>query len=138
MLIEEIKNIKSDKRQLRNFGLSVGGVVFLIGAFLFWKSNANALNFLGVGAALVLFGLTFPAILLPLQKIWMTFAVIMGWVMTRIILAVLYYFILTLIGLVARLTGKQFLELKWDRSQHTYWNFRENRDFERKIYEKQF
>ena len=138
MLLNEIKNIQSDSRQLRNFGLSVGGVLLIIGIFLYWNANPNAAYLLGGGAALVLLGLIIPVLLLPIQKIWMTFAVIMGWVMTRVILALLYYIVLTLIGFIARMTGKQFLELKWDRSQHTYWNYRENQDFDRKIYEKQF
>ncbi len=138
MLIEEIKNINSDKNQLRQFGLSVGGVLTALGAILFWYGSENALYLIAGGGLLLLSGLLVPQILFPLQKVWMTFAVIMGWVMTRVILAVLYYVVLTAIGLIARLTGKQFLELKWDCNQHTYWNYRANRDFDKQIYEKQF
>ena len=138
MLLDEIKNIKSDNRQLRNFGLSVGGVLLVLGALMLWYANPKAMYLLGSGGALVGLGLIAPVVLLPLQKIWMTLAVIIGWVMTRVILALLYYIVLTLIGLVARLIGKQFLELKWERNQHTYWNYRANRDFDRQVYEKQF
>ncbi|KAA3612236.1 MAG: hypothetical protein DWQ05_19760 [Calditrichaeota bacterium] len=138
MLIQEIKNINSDKKQVRQFGLSVGGVLVVVAAILFWYANTNWIYLAGAGMFLIVAGLLFPVVLKPLQILWMTFAVIMGWLMTRIILGVLFYLILTTIGWIAKLTGKQFLELKWDRTQHTYWNYRENRDFDKTTYEKQF
>ena len=67
----------------------------------------------------------------------MTFAVIIGWIMTRIILAILFFFIITAIGALARLFGKDFLNLKPD-NRDSFWNMR-NRDRElNQDYEKQF
>ena len=51
--------------------------------------------------------------------------------MTRIILSILFYVILTPIGLISRLFGKQFVELRWDKSNDSYWNFRSNENLKK-------
>ena len=67
----------------------------------------------------------------------MTFAVILGWIMTRVILSIVFYFILTPIGLITRLMGNDFLAMKKVESS-SYWNHR-NSDLEtNQDYEKQF
>lgn len=137
-IIEEIKAIKSTKKELRNFGLVVGGVLIAIGAFLFWKERPTHPYFLILGAVLVVLGLILPAVLKPLQKVWMGFAVVMGFFMTRVILTILFFLVLTPIGLVAKLTGKRFLELKPDKAKESYWNIRETRTLDKKEYERQF
>ncbi len=83
-------------------------------------------------------GLAAPIILWPLQKIWMMVAVILGWVMTRIILSILFYLVITPISLLGRLFGKRFLDLKIDRSATSYWIKRENKPTEPADFEKQF
>ena len=68
---------------------------------------------------------------------WMTFAVIFGWVMSRVILSIVFYLILTPIGLITRLFGEDFLDLNKSNTE-SYWNNR-NSDFElNQDYEKQF
>ena len=74
----------------------------------------------------------------PIYLIWMTFATILGWLMTRVILSLIFYLILTLIGLILRLFGKQFIELRWNKTDSTYWNYRSMHVLEMEKYEKQF
>ena len=57
--------------------------------------------------------------------------------MTRVILSLLYYAIMTPIGLISRLFRKQFIELGWDKSKGSYWNYRLDKT-EISSYEKQF
>lgn len=140
MLIEEIKNINSSVKELRKFGIVVGVVLILIG-FLFqtlWDSY-NTYMILGViGAVLLLHGILFPKILLPLHKIWMTLAVILGFIMTRVILAVLFYFVVTVVGLIAKISGKDFLDRKIDKDKESYWHKREKIDYTKELTERQF
>ena len=76
-------------------------------------------------------------ILKPIYKIWMIFAVIIGWIMTRVILSVLFFSIITTIGIFTRLVGKDFLNLK-SKNNESYWNIR-NKEYElNQDYEKQF
>ena len=135
---EEIKNIKSEKNDLRNFGIIVGIILLIISGFLFWKEKEAFQILLTFGFTLSILGIAIPFILKPVYWAWMIFATILGWIMTRVILSMLFYIILTPIGLIARLFGKQFLELKWDRSQNSYWNMKTVEPFNKKNYEKQF
>ena len=139
MLRKEIKHIQSSRKDLRSFGLVVGGVLAVIGAVFFWFNKPAYPYPLGIGVALILSGLLIPNLLKPLQKVWMTIAIILGWFMTRVILTVLYYTVFTFIGKTGKLFGKQFIEINWDKSQNTYWNYRElNEVIDKTVYEKQF
>jgi len=136
-MFEEIKNIKSGKSDLRKFGITVGIILMIIAGFLFWKEKESFQTLLTVGAVLCVLGVVVPVVLKPIYWVWMIFATILGWIMTRVILSLLYYVIFTPIGLVARLFGKQFIELKWNKSKDSYWNYRTVKT-EMGNYEKQF
>ena len=137
-MLEEIKNIKSEKSDLRNFGIIVGIILLIISGFLFWKEKESFQIFLAIGITLFLTAIAIPSVLKPVYWIWMIFAIILGWFMTRVILSLLFYVVFTSIGLTLRFFGKQFLELRWDKSKESYWNFRTNEQQQNRNYEKQF
>src|SRR3972149_92800 len=121
MLKEEFKLIKETKKDLRKFGLTVGTVLLLIAAFLFYFEKPSAIYFGAIGSFLFLTGLFFPRTLKPFNKIWMGFAIILGLVMSRVILTIVFYFVLTPIAFLAKIFGKKFMILKYDKSAKTYW-----------------
>ena len=138
MLLDEIKNIKSSKRDLRNFGLTLGIIFFVLGGLFFWFGKGAYPYLLLLGIGFILPGLFIPRALLPIQKIWMTIAIIIGWLMPRVILSVLFYLMFTSIGFISKLFNKQFLDLKIDKSEKSYWNYRDKRKLDSSEYEKQF
>ncbi|MBL1215222.1 MAG: ECF transporter S component [Ignavibacteriae bacterium] len=138
MIKEEIKNIKSSKTELRKFGLTVGSVLVIIGLILFYFEKSSFPYFLAAGAVLIVFGALLPKVLLPIQKVWMSIAVVLGFIMTRVILSVLYYLVITPIGLLAKIFGKDFLDRKIKKDEETYWNYREIKQFEKIDTERQF
>lgn len=138
MIIEEIRNIRSSKRDLRNFGLTVGIALGILGGLFLWKAKSYYHYLLLAGCISVLLGLIFPSALRHVQKIWMTFAILLGWVMTRVILSIVYYLVLTPIAIIARLCGKRFLDREWDRSPNTYWRYRKSKESDERDYERQF
>ena len=138
MIVEEIKNIKSGKKELRQFGLTVGIVFALLATALWWRGRTSHPYFFIISAILIIPALFMPSILKPLHKVWMTFAILMSWIMTRLILGILFYVGLTTMGLVARLFGKDFLRLKFDKKASSYWILKERRKFEKSDYERQF
>ena len=139
MIIEEIKNIKSSKKDLRKFGITMGAVFAVIGGLLWWRHKDYYSYFLGLSAMYFFFGLVIPSILKPIHKFWMGLAVLMSWVMTRVILCILFYLGITPIGFLARLFGKDFLGLKFNKNNtNTYWIPKEGRIFKKTDYEKQF
>jgi len=137
-MIDEIKNIKTGKSDLRKFGITIGTVFLIIGGFLFWKEKELFKLFLTIGIVLFATGIVIPAFLTPAYWAWMVFATLLGWVMTRVILTLLFYVIFTPIGLIGRSFGKQFLDLKLDSSKLSYWYMRTVNTSNGKNYEKQF
>jgi hypothetical protein len=138
MIKDEIKNIKESPKDLRNFGITVGCVLILIFCFLFWKHKPSQLYFLAAGGILILLGLLFPSTLRLLNKVWMIFSILLGWLMTRVILSFLYYLVIFPISLIARMFRKNFLELKIDKASTSYWEKRKNAPSSKIDYERQF
>jgi len=138
MFKEEIKNIKEDKTTLRKFGLTVGTVLLLVGIVLYLTGKSSSVVLGGAGVFLMLFGLILPNILKPLNKVWMTLAVILGWFMSRLILFILFYIVITPIGFFLRIAGKDFLNLRTDKNSDSYWEKREKTVREKIDYERQF
>jgi len=96
-MIEEIKNIKRNKEEIRKFGYLIGGVLIAISIFMLWKDVSFYKLIFVIGVSFILLGYFIPKILKPIYIIWMTFATILGWIMTRVILTILFYLIVTLI-----------------------------------------
>ena len=137
-MLEEIKNIKSEKNDIRNFGLIISAVLIAIVMLLFWKEKQSYDILMIVGVVLCVTSLILPVILKPFYFAWMTFAVILGWIMTRVILSLVFYGIITPIGLFSRLVGKEFLNLKLNKTENTYWNHRRKHSLKKTNYQKQF
>ena len=123
-MIEEIRNIKSGKKELRNFGFTIGIVLLLIAGVLFYKNNNLFISFAYIAGVIIVLGFLFPQLLKPIYFIWMIFAVVIGWIMTRLILSILFFVIISIIRLIAGIFGKSFLELNISKDSKSYWNHR--------------
>ena len=137
-MIEEIRNIKSSKKELRNFGSTIGIVLLLIAGVLFYKNNNLFISFAYIAGVFIVLGFLFPQLLKPIYFIWMIFAVVIGWIMTRLILSVLFFVIISIIRLIAGIFGKSFLELNISKDSKSYWNHRFSDVEMNQDYEKQF
>lgn len=137
MLKEELKHIDQAPKTLKKFGITMGIVVIIIGVLLFIYHKNSAPYFLGVGFSLILLGVLAPKLLKYPNIIWMSFALILGWFMTRVILSILFYLCVTPIGIVLRIIGKDFLGLK-KRKVDSYWEKRILDKNEKNNYERQF
>ena len=121
-MLEQIKNIKSGKSDLRKFGITIGLIILIISGFLFWNEIDLYKTLVILAVSFIVFGFSFPLILKPIYLAWMTFATILGWIMTRLILSILFFIIVTPIGLISRILKKRFLEVKFDPIKDSYWN----------------
>jgi len=138
MLKEEFKHIKETNKDFRKFGLTVGFVLVLIALLLFYFEKPSAIYFVVIGVFLILSGFIYPKILGPLNKVWMGLAIVLGFIMSRVILTILFYFVLTPISFIARIFGKKFIVLKYDKSAKTYWEKRSVIQKKQIDYERQF
>lgn len=109
-----------NKKNLRSFGLIVGGVFSFISIWpVFWGENLRL--WAGVlGVLMILPGLFFPVLLHWPYRIWMTIGHMLGWVNTHLILGIVFLFIITPLGLVKRSFGYNPLGLNYDNSAETY------------------
>lgn len=91
----------------RSFGLSVGGVLIAIAAFLAWRGRIDrAVALGGIGVVLVVLGRFAPRLLKYPSMVWWKFATILGYVNARIILTIAFLLVLTPMGLLWRIIGK--------------------------------
>ena len=91
----------------------------------------------GAAAFLLLAAIT-PRALKPIQTIWMTLATVLGWVMTRLLLMIVFFIGITPIAFIARVVGKRFLDLKYEPDRESYWEKREPPTSGMERYESQF
>ncbi|MAT59890.1 MAG: hypothetical protein CMF23_18095 [Ignavibacteriae bacterium] len=139
MLKLEIKNINTDLNELKKFGKTVGAVFSAIGLFLFLYHKMQFGFYIGgLGILLVLLGFIFPRSLKNPYKIWMTLALVMGFFMSRLILTILFYFVVTPIGLLAKMFRKDFLDRKFNKEKSSYWNYRTKEEYQKVFTERQF
>jgi len=124
--------------QLRRFGLTISGGLVLLGLLSWFRGHTTVpVLFWTIAAVLFLLALIFPRLLLPIEKAWMGLALVLAWVNTRIILTVLFYAILTPIGMVMRLF-RDPLDRRLHDGRVSYWVQKESKPFDPKAYEKQF
>ncbi|NJD23753.1 MAG: hypothetical protein FIA82_13980 [Melioribacter sp.] len=133
----EIRELDVSEKSLRKFGLTIGIVLLVFGSLLIWKRAWPTTNtiFVAVGFSLVLGGLLTPNRLKTVYSIWMGFAFALGWVISRLILTILFVVVLTPLSIIAKLFGKKFLDLKFKDGKNSYWIPKEKRKID---YEKMF
>lgn len=78
----------------------------------------------GIAAVFGAAGLIVPTILRPLNKLWFKFGLLLHKVMTPLIMGILFYLLITPVGLLMRLSGKDPMQMK-DSDKDTYWIDRE-------------
>ncbi len=135
-MLDEIKAIKSTPKNLRSFGLILGSILIGLGLAAWWKGRVSCPYWLVAGIFFLAAGVMKPVALKPVYTVWMSVAMVIGWVVTRVLLTFLFYFILTPLGIIQRLTGKNILASKSD-GNNTCWIPRTSK--KKKIdYENQF
>ena len=120
--------IVPDNKTLRSFGLLVGGVFGVIGMLpLVFRREPPRLWALGLMAALVGLGLVAPALLRQPYRGWMVLGHALGWINTRILLSLVFYLVVTPMGFVMRLLGKDPMRRRFDANAASYRIGRETR-----------
>ncbi len=116
------------KGTLRQFGLMVGGMFLLISLWPFvWRQEPVRIWALVPGSVLAVAGLMMPGVLTQVYQGWMWVGHVMGWVNTRIILGVLFYGIVTPMGMVMKLTGRDPMRRRFEPDAQTYRVIRQPR-----------
>ena len=126
-------------RQEREFGLIVGAVFSALGLWWLYRGKfATAASILTVvGSALILFGIVVPRVLAGPRKVWMKIAEGMAYVSSRVILALIFFLVLTPIGLIKRAMGWDPLHRR-AASRDSFWLPYPERQRDPRHYEKMY
>jgi hypothetical protein len=139
MISQELRELKTGARELRKFGLTVGGVFAALGLVMLARGKAHFPWFLAPGMVLLALGAALPKALKPVYIAWMGLALALGYVVSHVVLTLFFFLVITPVGWAARLLGKDFLRLKPDRQAPTYWLPRERpKTKETDEYERQY
>ena len=112
--------------EARRFGLLVGAAFLALGALQWWRVRpSSALVFGAVGAALLLFGVLLPGVLVPVRRAWMGMAAGISKVTTPIFMGIVYFGVLTPTGVIRRLFGRSPLKSRPPGSSR--WVVRDSR-----------
>ncbi len=112
-------------RELRKFGLLVGPVLLVLGAFFFWQEKPLRSWLALPGLVLVILGLLRPLLLRRVHAVWMAVAGVMGTFMTAVLLTLVYLLVITPLALAARAMGKDLLHCRPDPGRQSYWRSRD-------------
>ena len=140
MIINEIKEALAlgNIKEYKKFGITMGIFFLLISIFLYWKEYSSLIYFLSIAGVFLAAALIIPKLLKYPYNIWMGFAAIMGYIMSRVILSLLFFLMFTPVGLITRLIRKDLLKEKWDKNAKSYWILKDNDSYTTKSAENQY
>jgi hypothetical protein len=123
-LKEEFLRIDRSAKALARFGFILGGISVLLGLLLLAR-HRTGLPLLGLGALLIIVGFFAPNALRYLHALWIGLSLLIGWLVTRLILTIVFFLVVTPIGLLQRLARRSPLEFRFRTEASSYWRPRE-------------
>ena len=109
----------------RNFGIVFSVVFLIISLWPLLSQNDVRIWSLVISGIFLILGLINSKLLLPLNKIWFKFGLMLGNFIAPIIMGIVYFMVVTPTGLIMRLLGKDLLNLK-KNNKDTYWIDKDN------------
>ncbi len=135
---DPLKTLPTGPRELRKFALVVGGIFAALAGWGAWRGQPGYPWLLVPALALIVLGLVWPRSLKWVYVSWMALGLAMGLVVSTVILTLLFYLLVTPMGLLARWTGNDFLSRRRDPHAKTYWIPRRQTPKSLQRYEQQF
>ena len=109
----------------RNFGIVFSVVFLIISLWPLLNQNDIRIWSLIISGIFLILGLINSKLLLPLNKIWFKFGLMLGNFIAPIVMGIVYFMVVTPTGLIMRLLGKDLLNLK-KNNKDTYWINKDN------------
>ena len=104
----------------RSFGIVFFAVFLIIATYPLIYSGDVRIWSVIISFIFLILGLLNSKILTPLNKLWFKFGIFLGTIISPIIMAIIFFLVVTPIGLIMRLLGKDVLNLKYNKNQ-SYW-----------------
>ena len=104
----------------RSFGIVFFIVFLLIALYPLLKGNDLRIWSLVISFVFLILGLINSKILTPLNRLWFKFGLLLGKFISPLIMGIIFFVVVTPIGIIMRLLKKDLLNLKYNRKE-TYW-----------------
>ena len=128
----------TEVKQARKTVFIVGAALIAFGGISFARHHLSRAEILGgAGALLLVLALIAPRATVPLHNAWMKFAAVLGWINSRILLSLMYYGVMTPLGLVLRVVGRDPMNRRRHPAE-SYWIPRAALRQSREQFERQF
>ena len=103
----EIEKVRTSYRVEREFGLIVGGILALLACWWLYRGKFEIVApvTLAVGSLLIVLGAVLPKVLVQPNRAWMGLAHLLSLVTTPIIFGIVFFVVVTPMGVIKRLTG---------------------------------
>jgi hypothetical protein len=120
---DELRQLDASAAKLRRFGIMMAVLITIIAAYLmFIKANHSAGLILALIALLLLTpAIIFPTALKPFFILWMALAFSLGWFVSRVLLVIIFFLVLTPTGWLGRLFRKRWLDIDFNEKKESYW-----------------
>lgn len=105
----------------RSFGILFFLVFLIIGIYPLLKDGDLRIWSLIISTIFLILGLLNSSILYPLNKIWMKFGYLLGAIIAPIVMALIFFGVVTPTGIFMKIIGKDLLNLKKKKNKKTYW-----------------
>ena len=105
----------------KSFGLLFFVVFLILGLWPLKNGESLNLYFITVSVVFLILGLLNSKFLSPLNKSWIKLGEILGVIIAPIVMALVYFVILTPVSIIVRVFGKDLLGLKFLKKKDTYW-----------------
>ena len=104
----------------RSFGIIFFVVFFLIALYPLIHNEEIRIWSLIISLIFLILGLINSRILTPLNKLWFKFGILLGKIVSPIIMGIIFFLVVTPIGFIMRILGKDVLNLKFNANK-SYW-----------------
>ena len=116
---------RNETKDIRVFAAGIGVILSVFSGISWYKTGTAWQWMLPVGLIFAAVGLIKPPLIRPVYKVWMKVAGFIAKVNTVVLLYLIYFLVLTPIGILMRLTGKDILDEKLNENAETYWHKKE-------------
>ena len=125
-------------KELRIFGLTMGFIFAFWGVFFLKRGSCISPYLLIVSVLFILSGILYPNLLKNIHKVWTLFTRGISHLMAILTLVLVFYLVITPLGIILRLSGSDLLKKSFPGSGNSYWRDRKETETSDRDYEKQF
>ncbi len=143
-LIEDVRQgldrLDNSLQELKKFSLIMSLLFTVLSTLIFFFSDEYQTAFwlLGIVCFFLICAFFMPRTIKPVRILWIGFSLVLGYFMSRILLSLVYFLVISPIRLIMTILGRDLLNTKLDPQIQTYWIYRATKEKSPSAYEKMF